>query len=140
MSTIYSFRRGAVHRRHACTHGEPRDALPGLSAPGALNRGPSPKPRRAAPPLPTLETLRENGLPQGEHRPALPGSAGAASLSPGAESRVPAGRGAAPVPPHGAASPAGAGSPHGRTAFALPRRAERPGDLAPPLMWRQFVP
>lgn len=98
MSTIYSFQRGAVHRRHACTYGEPRDTLPGLpcygrsrlSPPGALHPGPSlPAPSGGTAATYPGDSPRERPSTGETSRPALPGSAGAASLSPGAESRVP---------------------------------------------------
>lgn len=98
MSTIYSFQRGAVRRPLACTHGEPRDALRGLpcygrsrlSPSGAFHRGPSPP----APSGGTAATYpgdspRERPSTGEASPPALPGSAGTASFSPGAESRVP---------------------------------------------------
>lgn len=120
-------------------------SLPGLPCPAGPGWAPlpsaaAPRPQSRHRGPPTQDTLRENGLPQREHRPRRSPALRGMSPSPG--SRVPSARqGAAPppVPPHGA-SPAGAGSPRGRTALSAifrARRAGRPGQLAPPLVCQQ---
>lgn len=81
---------------------------------------PRPRPRRAAPPPPTQDTLRENGLPQGEHRtrrcPARRGLR-PSHREPSPECR--AGRGAAARPAWRSRVPGGGGQP------ARPDRALR---------------
>lgn len=107
--------------------GCPATAGPGWAPPVPFTAALRPQPRRAAPPPPTQETLRENGPPQGKHRPRrCPARRGPRPSHREPSPECPWGRGAAARPAWRSRVPAGAGSPHGRTVlvfFAAPPRS-----------------